>query len=104
MVAVAVAVRPGDFRGGEAAPDGSAWELFGERHERNPRLGVPDWAWAMVQIWRQCRPMPALIRGMAAGAIPVVGPLPGSGGAGDQAAVMLDALDLMDEAAARMRA
>lgn len=52
----------------------------------------------MVALWRAARPQPGVIRGMAAGWMPAVGHLPESGGYGEQAAVMLDAFDLMDAA------
>lgn len=57
----------------------------------------------MLRLWLMCRPQPGMIGGMAAGWVPVTGHLPESGGVGDQAAIMLDALDIMDAAAAQLR-
>lgn len=93
-----MALRPEAFSGGAEAPDGSEWELFGERHARNPRLLLTDGELEMVRLWRAYRPSPGRIAGMAAGYLPVVGHLPESGGVGEQAAIMLDAFDIMTQA------
>lgn len=58
----------------------------------------------MVQLWRISRPQPGRIGGMAAGIVPVAGHLPEAGGAGDQAAIMLDAFAIMDRAEAELLA
>ncbi|MEA1674101.1 hypothetical protein [Nitrospirillum sp. BR 11163] len=56
----------------------------------------------MLSLWQAARPQPGRITGMAAGLIPVIGHLPERGGAAEQAAVMLDAFDVMDAAAAEI--
>lgn len=54
----------------------------------------------MVRLWRAYHPHPGRIGGMAAGILPIVGHLPESGGVGEQAAVMLDAFEIMTAAEA----
>lgn len=54
----------------------------------------------MVRLWRAYRPPPGRIDGMAGGLIPVTGHLPESGGAGEQAAAMMDAFEIMSAAEA----
>lgn len=58
----------------------------------------------MVRYWRAYRPHPGRIGGMAAGIIPATGHLPESGGYGDQAAIMLDAFEIMSGAEAELLA
>lgn len=58
----------------------------------------------MVQLWRAYRPQPGRIGGMAAGVVPVAGHLPEAGGAGDQAAIMMDAFAIMTDAEAELLA
>ncbi|WP_188051789.1 hypothetical protein [Azospirillum sp. Sh1] len=54
----------------------------------------------MVRYWRAYRPYP----GRIAGIIPATGHLPESGGYGDQAAIMLDAFEIMSGAEAELLA
>lgn len=49
----------------------------------------------MLILWRAYAPPPGRIAGMAAGVLRTVGHLPEAGGAGEQAAVMLDAFECM---------
>ncbi|MFC5358262.1 hypothetical protein [Azospirillum himalayense] len=56
----------------------------------------------MVRFWRAYRPAPGRIVGMAAGVVPVAGHLPEAGGYGDQAAIMLDAFEIMSAAEAEL--
>jgi hypothetical protein len=86
MVAVAVALRPAEYDFGAEPPDGSAWELFGERYETNPKLLLGDSERAMLSIWSLYRQ----------------GHLPEAGGIMCQAAVMVEALQAMDAAAAKI--
>ncbi|NUB24308.1 hypothetical protein [Azospirillum brasilense] len=72
------------------------------RYQRNPRYLLTDAEWDMVRFWRAYRPTPGRIGGMAAGVIPVAGHLPEAGGYGDQAAIMLDAFEIMSAAEAEM--
>lgn len=84
---------------GELPPDGGpGWIIDGEVYPTNPKHQVPDELWDMVRIWRACRPRPGRICGMAAGIIPTATHLPEAGGVMDQAAIMMDALDVMDRA------
>ena len=88
---MAVAARPGHFEGGAEAADGSAWELFGERHETNPKLLLGQDEAEMVRLWR-------MTRGGDFGQ----GPMPEAGGVMDQAAIMLDAFAVMSAAEAEL--
>ena len=87
MLAVAVSVRHRDFEFGTEfrpetrAPD-DVWELFGEGYRVNPRYLVTENDHEMVRLWRLFRE----------------GHLPESGGAGEQAAAMLDAFGIMSAA------
>ena len=56
----------------------------------------------MVRLWRAYRPAPGRIGGMAAGVVPVMGHLPEAGGYGEQAAIMLDAFEIMSRAEAEL--
>jgi len=85
---VAVTLQPEDYDFDETAPDGSAWELFGDRYPRNPRLLVTPESEAMVTIW-------SMWRGGGFGS----GHLPDAGGSLDQPAIMLDAFGIMEAAA-----
>lgn len=58
----------------------------------------------MLRLWRLYAPPAGRISGMAAGLVPVVGHLPESGGAGEQAAIMLDAFDVMSAMQAELEA
>jgi hypothetical protein len=49
----------------------------------------------VVRLWRICRPPPGRIGGMAAGYLPVSGPLPEAGGALDQGAWLMAAFDIL---------
>lgn len=86
------------------APDGSAWEIDGVLYERNPAGAVPPWAIDMLTLWRAYAPPPGRIAGMAAGVIRSTGHLPEAGGAGEQAAIMLDAFECMTAAEAQIHA
>jgi hypothetical protein len=101
---VIVAVTPGLATAGEAPPDGSAWTIDGETYTQNPVGLLDDCDLAMVQLWRLAHPSPGRIGGMAGGVIPVAGHLPDAGGAGDQAAAMMDAFRLMTAAEAEATA
>ena len=52
----------------------------------------------MVRLWRAFRPAPGRVMGMAVGYLPVAGHLPEAGGVGNQAAVMIEAFDVMTRA------
>lgn len=82
-------MKPESFGGGETAPDGSAWELFGERYPRNPRFLVTAESLETLRLWRYAR------GGMAG-----PGPLPEAGGLLDQSAWLMAAFDVMSGAAA----
>lgn len=56
----------------------------------------------MVRLWRAYRPSPGRLGGLVQGVVPVVGHLPEAGGAGEQAAIMLDAFAIMDSAEAEL--
>jgi len=88
-----VARRPQAFAGGARAPDGSAWEVLGERHARNPRLALDGNDLAMLRLW-------SMARGTGLGG----GVLPDAGGAHDQAAIMLEAFAIMSAADAELGA
>lgn len=75
--------------GGARAVDGSAWDVDGEVYPINPRLLVQPGTWETVRLW-DCA------RGGAG--------LPEAGGAGEQAAVMLDAFEVLEEAEQAVRA
>jgi|TARA_B100000315_G_C14360590_1_gene488275 hypothetical protein len=87
MLAVAVSVRHRDFEFGQEftpenpSPD-NVWELFGTGYRINPRYLVTDNDHEMIRLWRLFRE----------------GHLPESGGAGEQAAAMLDAFGIMSAA------
>lgn len=84
---MAVASRPADFEGDAEAPDGSAWELFGEEYKTNPKYRLGEGDFEMLRFWR-------LYQG---------GHLPERGGVMNQAAVMLEAFDVMTGAARELR-
>lgn len=56
----------------------------------------------MLVLWRLYAPPPGRIAGMAGGIIPAAGFLPDAGGAGDQAAIMLEAFGVMSAAEAEL--
>lgn len=87
-----MALYPQDFAGGAVAADGSGWDVLGTYYPTNPRLLLDDDAQAMLTIWCACR---------ASGFGP--GHLPAAGGAGDQSALMMDCLNLMNAAEAKLR-
>lgn len=84
---MAVSTRPQDFAFGREAPDGSAWRLFGEEVESNPKFDVEPWAWTMVRLWRMSR-----------GGMSGPGPLPDVGGTMDQSPYMIDCFAVMNQA------
>jgi hypothetical protein len=93
---VTVAQRPEEFAGGDALPGGGEnerWEVDGMIFDRNPRrlLTVDDNE--MMRIWHWTR----------VGDFGGARPLPDAGGIQDQAAVMLDAIRIMDAAYARLK-
>jgi hypothetical protein len=91
---VTVALEPTAFAGGDAAPDGGdVWVLPGiaERFGENPKRLVRAAETAMVRLWSYCRP------GMGGPRL-----LPDAGGVQDQCAVMLEALAIMDDQAAKL--
>jgi len=86
---VTVARRPEDFAGGDAPPDGGeGWRIGSQVFATNPKglLTLDDQE--MLRIWLWTR------TGDFGGARP----LPDRGGIQDQAAVMLDAIRIMDDA------
>lgn len=96
MLAVAVALRPAEYDFGAEAPDGSAWEPFPDapdswpargQFETNPKLLLDENDWRMVRLW----------------GLFTKGHLPDSGGAIEQPSVMLEAFDVMEAAASRIR-
>lgn len=93
MIAVAVAVMPEAFDCGEHSPDGGPWELFGEEYDRNPRLLLDPGSIAMVRIWSLHR----------SGGVGGTGHLPDLGGTLDQSSLMLEALQVMNGAEAKLR-
>lgn len=86
MLAVAVALRPAEFDYGAEIPDGSEQQIFGERYSSNPKELLDESDFEMLEIWSQYR------RGY----------LPDDGGVMDQAAIMLEALALMESTAIRV--
>lgn len=92
-----VALRPSDFAGGDAPLDGGAgWDIGPDRFGRNPRLLLGRHDRALVDVWRRTSPF------LAARRMGGASPLPDRGGVADQAAVMLEAIDVMDAQAARV--
>ena len=85
-------MRPEGFAGGDAAADGSGWEIDGVLFETNPRRLLTPGDDEMVRIWAWTH-----TGGMGAR------PLPDAGGYQDQIAIMMDALDIMDRQEARMK-
>ena len=82
-----VARRPEDFAGGDAPPDGGeGWRIGGEIYDTNPKRLLTRDDEEMVRIWSWTR------TGDMGGARP----LPDRGGIQDQAAVMMDAIRIMD--------
>lgn len=86
-----MARRPQAFAGGARAPDGSAWEVLGERYATNPRLALSANDLAMLRLW-------SMARGSGLGG----GTLPDPGGVHDQAAIMLEAFAIMNAADAEL--
>jgi hypothetical protein len=84
-------MRPQDFTFGDATSGG--WLVGGRVYEHNPRRLLTPADHAMVRVWLACRPS-----GMGGARL-----LPDAGGVLDQAAVMLDALGIMDDEAARLQ-
>ena len=84
---MAVALRPGDFRCGADAPDGSAWEIDGTVYATNPSHGLTEADWAMVRLWQ-------FSRGSGVGS----GMLPDGDGPLHEAVLNLDAFDVMTAA------
>ncbi len=82
---MAVALFPESYDCGDDPPDGGpGWQIAGIVYPKNPKRLLEGWEREMLQIWR-------LWQG---GFGP--GHLPDSGGSLDQAAIMLDALAIMD--------
>lgn len=79
-----MALRPAEYDFGAEAPDGSAWEIFGEEYKTNPKLLLNEEDFAMTSVWILYRQ----------------GHLPDEGGVLQQPAVMIDALQTMEAAAA----
>jgi len=93
-VAVTVARRPDDFAGGDAARDGSGWEIEGIAgvFERNPKRLLTRDDYEMLRIWGWSR----------VGEFGGARPFPDRGGYQDQAAVMMDAIAIMDDQLRRL--
>lgn len=108
ICAIAVADCPEAFGDGERiysqSLGGKGWMLDGQVVMENPRLHVGPGEVEMLVLWRQYAPRPGRIAGMAAGILPVVGHLPEAGGVGDQAAIMIDAFEIMSAAQQRLEA
>ena len=84
-----VARRPEDFAGGDAPPDGGeGWRIGSQVFATNPKRLLTLDDQEMLRIWLWTR------TGDFGGARP----LPDRGGIQDQAAVMLDAIRIMDDA------
>ena len=83
---------------------GKGWMVDGQVVMENPRMYVGPGEAEMLVLWRQYAPLPGRIAGMAAGLIPVTGHLPEAGGVGDQAAIMIDAFEIMTAAQQRLDA
>jgi hypothetical protein len=89
-----VARRPEDFAGGDAPLDGGeGWEIEGVVFKRNPKRLLTRDDQEMVRIWSWTR----------VGDMGGARPLPDAGGIQDQAAVMMDAIGIMDSAFARLK-
>jgi hypothetical protein len=108
ICAIAVASCPEAFGDGERiyaeSLGGKGWLLDGHVVMENPRLFVGPGEADMLVLWRQYAPRPGRIAGMAAGLVPVTGHLPEAGGLGDQAAIMIDAFEIMSAAQQRLDA
>lgn len=92
-VAAAVAVRPGEFDCGEFAPDGSEWDILGERFKRNPKLDLPEEVSEVVTLWLRCRdPMGGGYRH-----------LPDDGGVNAQGSWIMAAFDIVAAAVEALR-
>lgn len=94
---MACALRPADFAGGPDAPDGKGWILGNDTYDTNPRLLIGPGERAMIRLWRAARGHYG--NGLGGGIV-----LPEAGGLLDQAAILLDAFDVMDAAEAQLRA
>lgn len=90
-----VAHRPEEFAFGDAPPGGDdvKWEVDGLTFEKNPRRLLTADDNEMMRIWHWTR----------VGDFGGARPLPDAGGIQDQAAVMMDAIRIMDGAYARLR-
>lgn len=92
-----VALRPSDFAGGDVALDGGVgWEIGGRLFTKNPRRLLDQHDRALIDVWRRASPF------LAARRMGGAAPLPDRGGVSDQAAVMVEAIDVMDSEAARL--
>jgi len=70
---------------------GPGWRIGEDLYPTNPKLILTEADWAMVSIWGMWR------------AAEGVAHLPDAGGAGDEATTMIDAMTVMDAAAAEVR-
>jgi hypothetical protein len=86
-------MRPSDFARDDATAQGGGWLVGTTVFPENPKrlLGVAEHE--MVRVWIACRP-----GGMGGSRL-----LPDRGGILDQAAVMLDAIAVMDDEAGRVQ-
>jgi len=83
---------PVEFASDDATPDGGGWIIHGRVFAENPRRLVREPEREMVRIWAFTR----------TGGFGGARLLPDRGGIMDQAAVMLDALNVMDDQAAEL--
>lgn len=74
------------------AADGSAWEIDGEEIALNPRHTLEPIYFDLAQLWLACR-----------GSDGGLNLLPEPGGVLDQGAWLIEALEVMDGQAARLR-
>lgn len=82
------------FADGEEAGDGETWTVLGEIFTSNPARRLGESEREMLSLWRHFRSS-----GLGGGP----GHLPDEGGVLDQAAVTLDALEIMSAAEAAIR-
>lgn len=93
-IAVMVAFRPEEFAGGDAQPGGGErWEVDGMEFDANPKKLLTRDDYEMTHLWAWTR------TGDFGGARP----LPDTGGLFDQAAIMMDAIRIMDGTLSRLQ-
>jgi hypothetical protein len=76
--------RPGDFA---FEGDEKGWIVGGETWLENPLIAIPQWAFAVVDLWIDCKRLSSPYSGVR---------LPFSGGLAEQPAALMDAFRSFD--------